>query len=334
MSITINNSKYVSLTDREKEKAIKFIKDNFEAELASSLGLERVSAPLFVSAKSGINDDLSGVERKVSFNLKDDKNELEVIQSLAKWKRMALSRYGYKTGEGLYTDMNAIRRDDKIDQIHSIYVDQWDWEKIISNEDRSIEYLKNIVNKIVSVLVSISKRVNKEFPKLKPVINPDVLFITGEELLKKYPGIDAKEREYKICKEYKTVFIIGIGHNLTNNEPHDLRAPDYDDWDLNGDLLVYDETIDCALELSSMGIRVNEKSLASQLKLTGTLDRLEYPYHKMIIKKELPYTVGGGIGQSRICLLLMQQFHIGQVQASYWPDDELKECEKKGIKLL
>ena len=325
--------KYTQIGVIEKQKYIKIIKDKFEKKLAQQLDLTRVSAPLLVTRDSGLQDDLSGVERPVAFDIKKDGKELEIVQSLAKWKRFALKKYGFCEHKGLYTDMMAIRRDDKMDETHSIYVDQWDWEKIITKKDRTIDYLKKTVQKIVKAI-----SLTAEFLRLKgfscPEICKDVHFISSQELLDLYPDKTDKEREYEITKRYKTVFIIGIGDKLSDGKPHDLRAPDYDDWSLDGDLLFYHEVLDMALEISSMGIRVDKDSLVSQLEKSGKQERLEYAYHQSIIKDELPLTIGGGIGQSRLCQLLLGRAHIGEVQASYWDKETLEKCKKQKIELL
>ncbi len=329
----IIKEKYTKLTILEKQKYIKFIKDRFERKLAKELSLTRVSAPLFVTRESGLQDDLSGVERRVSFDILKDGRELEIVQSLAKWKRMALKKYDFKVHKGLYTDMTAIRRDDKVDETHSIYVDQWDWEKVIVRKDRTISYLKETVKKIVKAIAETSELLKtKGFDGAK--ISQDVFFITSQELLDMYPGTTDKEREYLIAKEYKTVFIIGIGDELSDGKPHDMRAPDYDDWSLDGDLLFYHEVLDMALEISSMGIRVDSEALSKQIEKSGKTERLEYAYHKAILADELPLTIGGGIGQSRLCMLLLGRAHIGEVQASYWDKETLRECEEKQIELL
>lgn len=324
-----------SLTLRETQRAIKFVKDTFQHELKPRLRLERISAPLFVTKASGINDDLNGVERKVHFTLRETGTEAEVVQSLAKWKRMALYRYGFGVGEGLYTDMSAIRRDDDMDNIHSVYVDQWDWEKVISREDRNVEYLKSTVKKIVRAIIAAEDKVQMEYPTLKNRLQEEVFFITSEELAEKYPGKTSKEREYEIVKEHGTVFIIGIGGVLkATGEKHDGRAPDYDDWSLNGDLLFWNPVLQEPLEISSMGIRVDAESLHRQLKAENCLDREKFPYHKGILDGTLPLTIGGGIGQSRLCLLLLEKMHIGEVQSSIWSDDVVEYCKKHGINLL
>lgn len=325
--------KYVKLEVLEKQKYIKIIKDKFERELAKRLDLTRVSAPLLVTEESGLQDDLSGVERKVKFDVLKTGKEVQIVQSLAKWKRFALKKYKLPVHKGLYTDMTAIRRDDEMDQTHSIYVDQWDWEKAILKEDRTLDYLKLTVKQIVRAIKQTS-----EYLKLKGFCGVEicskVYFITSEELLKMYPTLTPKQREYKIVKEHKTVFIMQIGGALSNGLPHDLRAPDYDDWSLNGDLFFYDEVLDSALEISSMGIRVDKQAMLSQLEKTKTTDRLSYTFHKMIVEDKLPLSIGGGIGQSRLCLLLLGRAHIGEVQSSYWSDETLSECEKEGVELL
>ena len=325
--------RYTHLSVLDKQKYIKLIKDKFERKLARELDLTRVSAPLLVTKESGLQDDLSGVERKVSFDILKDGKELEIVQSLAKWKRMALKKYDFPIHKGLYTDMTAIRRDDKMDETHSIYVDQWDWEKVILKKDRTIDYLKKTVKKIVKAIADTSKFLkSKGFDSV--IICEDVHFITSQELLDMYPGTTDKEREYAITKKYKTVFIIGIGDDLSDGRPHDMRAPDYDDWSLDGDLLFYHEVLDMALEISSMGIRVDKTSLIEQLEKSGKQERFKYAYHQSIIKEELPLTIGGGIGQSRLCMLLLGRAHIGEVQASYWDKETLEQCKKLKIELL
>jgi aspartate--ammonia ligase len=325
--------KYTTLSILEKQKYIKLIKDKFERKLAKALELTRVSAPLFVTRESGLQDDLSGVERRVSFDILKDGKELEIVQSLAKWKRMALKKYDFPVHKGLYTDMTAIRRDDKVDETHSIYVDQWDWEKVIVRKDRTLDYLKMTVQKIVKAIAETSEFVkSKGFEGVS--ISEDVFFITSQELLDMYPGKTDKEREYLITKEHKTVFIIGIGGDLSDGKPHDMRAPDYDDWSLDGDLLFYHEVLDMALEISSMGIRVDCETLVQQIVKAKKFERLALGYHQAILKDELPLTIGGGIGQSRLCMLLLGRAHIGEVQASYWDKATLEECEELKIELL
>lgn len=325
--------KYKNLSVLEKQKYIKVIKDRFERNLAKELNLTRVSAPLFVTKESGLQDDLSGIERKVSFDIKKNGKEIEIVQSLAKWKRLALKKYKFSVGKGIYTDMTAIRRDENLDETHSIYVDQWDWEKVIEIKERNIEFLKDNVKKIVNAIYKTSKFLKiKGFKEIE--INKNVFFIDSQQLLDLYPDKTEKEREYLITKKYKTVFIIGIGNNLKNGSPHDKRAPDYDDWNLNGDLFFYHEVLDMALELSSMGIRVNKESLKKQLKISNKEERLQYKYHQDILNEELPLTIGGGIGQSRLCMLLLGRAHVGEVQASYWDEENIKNCEKQNIELL
>ena len=325
--------KYMPMQAQEKQKAIKLIKDEFEKRLASALELSRVSAPMVVTRESGLQDDLSGVERPVSFDIKKDGAVLEIVQSLAKWKRFALLKYGFKPHSGLYTDMHAIRRDDKVDATHSIFVDQWDWEKAILRTDRTLKYLKETVQKIVDAIFETAKTLKQQGIDV-PEIEKQVYFISSEELLKMYPTLSAKQREYEITKRFKTVFITQIGDILSSGEPHDLRAPDYDDWQLDGDLLVYHEVLDCALELSSMGIRVDKKAILMQLKKAEAEDRLEYAYHKGIIDETLPLSIGGGIGQSRLCQYLLKRAHIGEVQASYWDEETRKMCAEFDIDLL
>ncbi len=319
---------------RETEHAIKYIKDYFEKNLALKLKLTRVSAPLFVRTKTGLNDNLNGVERPVSFDIKNDLDHVEIVHSLAKWKRSALKRYGFQIGEGLYTDMNAIRRDEDLDNLHSIYVDQWDWEKNIAYTDRNVDVLKATVKIIYQVMKDTERFIFKKYRVLKPVLPQDIFFITSQELEDLYPNLSPKEREDAICLEKKAVFIMQIGDLLKSNQKHDGRAPDYDDWKLNGDILVYNPILKRAFELSSMGIRVDEESLLEQLTKANCLNRLDYPFHKAIMNKELPYSMGGGIGQSRLCMFYLQKAHIGEVQASIWPEDIELLCEEKNIKLL
>ena len=316
------------------EIAIKKVKDLFEKELAYALDLTRVSAPLFVYADSGLNDNLNGVERPVSFDSPSYDKEIEIVQSLAKWKRMALAHYNFSAGTGLYTDMNAIRRDEVPDHLHSIYVDQWDWEKIITSADRTMDYLKRTVLTIVHTLHLVQKEIIKDFPQLEPYVIDDVYFITTSELEKKYPNLSPKDRENTIARDYKVVFISQIGWPLANGKPHDGRAPDYDDWLLNGDLLVYHPILDEAVEVSSMGIRVNKESLVKQLEYKNNADRLKFSYHQAILNDKLPLTIGGGIGQSRICLVLLNKIHIGEVQASLWPQQEREKAKQNNIVLL
>ena len=316
------------------QKAIAFIKETFQRRLADALGLKRVSAPLFVTEASGLNDNLSGVERPVSFDIPAVGESGQVVHSLAKWKRQALKDYRFYVGNGLYTDMNAIRRDEELDNIHSIYVDQWDWEKVITREERTREYLIDTVKKIVGVICDTNELLKIDFPELSVDLVREVSVVTSEELLSLYPTLTPKEREYAYVKEHKTVLIIGIGGKLSNGEPHDSRAPDYDDWELNGDIMFYNEVLDRAFEISSMGIRVDKDSLMKQLKLSGCEDRAELPFHKMLLSDELPLTVGGGIGQSRLCMLMMGCAHIGEVQSSIWDKATVDGCKAAGIRLL
>ncbi|MBE6788167.1 MAG: aspartate--ammonia ligase [Ruminococcaceae bacterium] len=333
-SVKIPKGYKSTLSLRETQRAIKLTKDLFERNLASALNLERVTAPLIVKKQSGINDDLSGVERKVHFTTKEFNCDAEVVQSLAKWKRLALYRYGFKKGEGLYTDMSAIRRDDSVDNLHSIYVDQWDWELVIGKEDRTVEFLKETVRKIVAAFVKTHKAVVKEYPSIKQTFSEDVFFVTTQELEDMYPELTAKQRENEITKKYKTVFIMQIGEVLKSGNKHDGRAPDYDDWSLNGDLLMWSDPLDVAIELSSMGIRVDRETLIYQLEKAGCMDRLEYDYHSKIANETLPLTIGGGLGQSRICLIMLDKIHVGEVQSSIWPDEMVKECAEQGVELL
>ena len=318
----------------DTQKAISFIKQHFQSSLASALSLKRVSAPLFVTAGSGLNDNLSGKERPVCFDVPAIGESVEVVHSLAKWKRMALKKYRFYVGNGLYTDMNAIRRDEKLDNIHSIYVDQWDWERVITASERTREYLIDTVRDIVRAICDTNDALKAQFPALGTHLTREVTAITSEELLTLYPTLSAKEREYEITKKHGTVLIIGIGGKLSNGEVHDSRAPDYDDWELNGDILFYDEVIDCALEISSMGIRVDHESLLRQLSVSGCEDRLDLPFHKSLIAGELPLTIGGGIGQSRLCMLMLGSAHIGEVQSSVWDEKTRELCTAAGIPLL
>ena len=319
----------------ETEVSIKKVKDFFQNSIAYELNLTRISAPLFLSNTSGLNDNLNGYERPVGFDIKTIPGEFSVVHSLAKWKRMALKKYEFPMHAGLYADMNAIRRDeDELDPLHSIYVDQWDWELIIKKEERNLEFLKKIVKRIFRSLQKTEKYINREYPLLSEKLPEDIFFITSQELEDAYPDLTPKERENAIAKKYKAVFISQIGKILKSGEKHDGRAPDYDDWDLNGDLLVWYEPLQCALELTSMGIRVSEESLAKQLTIAGAEDRRELPFHKALLNKELPYTIGGGIGQSRICLFFLEKIHIGEVQASVWPKEMIDHYKKSGIKFL
>ena len=323
------------LSIKETEIAIKDVKDFFERELAKQLNLTRVSAPLFVKPETGLNDNLSGVERPVAFGLKEQNEAIvEIVHSLAKWKRLALKRYEFSVGEGLYTDMNAIRRDEETDNIHSIFVDQWDWELIINKSDRNEETLRRIVNLVYKALKNTEKFISSTYHYTENLLPEEIYFIKAQELEDRYPALTPKEREYEIAKEKGAVFIMQIGGVLASGMPHDGRAPDYDDWKLNGDIIVYYPLLDIALELSSMGIRVDEDSLREQLEISGCMDRAELPFQKALFNKELPYTVGGGIGQSRICMFYLHKAHIGEVQASVWPDEVLEEAERRGIPML
>ena len=336
MSTFITPKNYKSaLSLHDTQVGIKVVKDYFQTSLAYELELLRVSAPAFVDKNSGLNDNLNGVERPVSFDIKDNKDiEAEVVHSLAKWKRYALDRYGFKTYEGLYTDMVAIRRDEILDNIHSIYVDQWDWEKIIEKSDRNVEYLKEVVRHIYSALKKTEKYMAIQFDYIEEILPKDIFFITSEDLLQMYPDKTPKEREYLIAKEHKAVFIMQIGKYLSNGERHDGRAPDYDDWELNGDILVYYPVLDIALELSSMGVRVDEDSMLNQLKIAKCEERKNLPFHKAILNKELPYTIGGGIGQSRICMFFLRKAHIGEIHCSLWPKEIQDIAKQNGIMLL
>jgi len=318
----------------ETQTAISLIKRTFQDHLAHSLNLKRVSAPLFVEPKSGLNDDLNGVERAVSFDIPAAGVDAQVVHSLAKWKRMALYRYDFHPGKGVYTDMNAIRRDEELDNLHSIYVDQWDWEKVITREMRTVAYLKDTVRDIVQCISDASLIVNGRYPKLRTQLPSEVTFITSEELLQRYPDKTAKERENLFVREHPVTFLIGIGHKLSNGQPHDGRAPDYDDWNLNGDLLYYCPQLDCSIELSSMGIRVDSEGLDRQLTLAGCDNRRELTYHRMLLNGELPLTIGGGIGQSRLCMLMLGKAHIGEVQSSIWDTDTQRKCREAGVTLL
>ncbi|MGN1160069.1 MAG: aspartate--ammonia ligase [Lachnospiraceae bacterium] len=315
--------------------AIKTVKDFFQNLLAERLNLLRVSAPLFVDPASGLNDNLNGVERPVSFGIKEQNEaEAEIVHSLAKWKRFALKKYGFSHGEGLYTDMNAIRRDEITDNIHSIFVDQWDWEKIISKEERTLDTLKAIVKQVYSVLRKTEKYMSIEYDYIQEILPKDIFFITTQELEDMFPDNTPKEREYYITKAKGAVCLMKIGDVLESGERHDGRAPDYDDWELNADILVYYPVLDIALELSSMGIRVDETALMKQLQKAGCMERAELPFQKAILNRELPYTIGGGIGQSRICMFFLRKAHIGEVQSSLWPKEIIEEAERHGIQLL
>lgn len=322
------------LSTYETQEAIGMIKNLMQKKLCMALKLKRVTAPLFVDPASGLNDDLNGVERPVTFDIPDAKMEAQVVHSLAKWKRMALYRYNFHPGKGILCDMNAIRRDEELDNLHSAYVDQWDWEKIITAEDRNMDYLKNTVTRIVESICNALDEVKYQYENLHTELCRDITFITSQELEDLYPNLTPKERENAFVKEKKTVFIMQIGDLLKSGERHDGRAPDYDDWKLNGDLLFWHEPLQCALEVSSMGIRVDAKTLDEQLTKAGCDERRNLTFHKMLLNNELPLTIGGGIGQSRICMLLLQKAHVGEVQASIWDEHTLEACEKAGIEIL
>lgn len=318
----------------DTQRAIAYIKQTFQEEFASALNLKRVSAPLFVTEASGLNDNLSGVERPVSFDVPAVGADAQIVHSLAKWKRLALKRYDFSVGNGLYTDMNAIRRDEELDNLHSIYVDQWDWEKIITRESRTVEYLKLVVREIVKAICDTNDRLKVHYPTLDAKLSSEVSFVTTQELEDMYPEMTAKERENAYVKEHRTAFIMQIGGALKSGKPHDGRAPDYDDWNLNGDIFFWDDTLDMALEISSMGIRVDAEALDRQLTISGCNERRSLEFHRMLLNDELPLTIGGGIGQSRLCMLMMGCAHIGEVQVSIWDNETLINCEKAGIPLL
>ena len=337
MSKTIIPANYTpALNLYDTQRAIGTVKRLFADTLCATLNLYRVSAPLFLEASTGLNDDLNGVERKVTFDIKESGIEAQVVQSLAKWKRKALKDYDFRVGKGLYCDMNAIRRDEDLDNLHSIYVDQWDWEKVIRLEDRNEAYLKSVVRSIVSAVCATEMNLHAMFPQLQelPLHSPNVTFITTQELEDQYPDLTPKERENAFVKEHGTTFLMKIGAPLKSGKPHDGRAPDYDDWALNGDILMWNPILERSFEISSMGIRVDEESMARQLKLAGCEERAELPFHKMLLNGELPLTIGGGIGQSRLCMLLIGNCHIGEVQASIWDAETMKQCEEAGIILL
>jgi len=335
----------MNLLDVKKtENAIKLIKDHFQINLSAELKLRRVTAPLFVRKGTGINDDLNGVERPVSFLIRDMNNvEVEVVQSLAKWKRLMLSELGIETGRGIYTDMNALRPDEELTNIHSVYVDQWDWEKAIRPEERNLDYLRKTVEKIYGVMRGLKFIIFENYPEIREVLPEKIEFIQAEELLRQYPGLSPKEREEKAAKDFGALFIIGIGDNLSDGNPHDGRAPDYDDWTtmnedgykgLNGDIIVWNPILENAFEISSMGIRVNRESMLEQLKIRDLLERKELLFHKKLLNDELPLSIGGGIGQSRLCMFYLRKAHIGEVQASVWPDEMRKKCAENSIQLL
>lgn len=319
----------------ETQEGIKTVKDFFQGLLARRLNLLRVTAPLFVDPNTGLNDNLNGYERPVSFGIREqNEKKAEVVHSLAKWKRYALARYGFASGEGLYTDMNAIRRDEDTDNIHSIFVDQWDWEKIISRKERTLEYLQETVRTVYKCLRKTEQYMAIQYDHIDMWLPKDIYFITSSELLKRYPDRPAKQREYAICKEYGAVCIMQIGDKLADGMPHDGRAPDYDDWSLNADILIYYPVLDISLEISSMGIRVDKESLIQQLDKAGCPERANLPFQKAVIEEKVPFTIGGGIGQSRICMFFLRKAHIGEVQSSLWPDDIQEACAKNNIPLL
>ena len=323
------------LSLKETEIAIKKVKDFFEENLSKTLNLTRVSAPLFLDATSGVNDNLNGIERPVSFDMTAiDGSNLEIVQSLAKWKRLALHRYRFNIGEGIYTDMNAIRRDEKLDNLHSIYVDQWDWEKVISKDARNIATLKDTVKKIYSIFKATENYTNSLYPYLKKSLPDEISFITTQELEDMYPNLSEKEREDAICRQRKAVFLMSIGDTLKSGKKHDDRSPDYDDWSLNGDILFYYPLLDKAFELSSMGIRVDKKTLESQLLKAHCEERKTLPFHQLLLNEKLPQTIGGGIGQSRICMFFLQKAHIGEVQTSVWDENTIKTCKENNIEIL
>ena len=345
MSKLITPKGYKSLLDlNQTEQAIKLVKDTFQLNLSSELKLRRVTAPLFVLKGTGINDDLNGVEQKVTFRIKDyEGRDAEIVNSLAKWKRYALADYGMSDGFGIYTDMNAVRPDEELDNIHSLYVDQWDWELIIQKENRNLDFLKFIVRKIYEAIKRTEFVVQEYYEDIVPILPEDITFIHSEDLLEEYPDLPVKERERMAVKKYGAIFIIGIGKKLSNQQPHDGRAPDYDDWitetkpgyhGLNGDIILWNPILESAFEISSMGIRVDRDSLLKQLELTNTLDRKELVFHSRLLKGDLPLTIGGGIGQSRLCMYYLRKAHIGEIQSSIWPASMIEECKKHNIKLV
>jgi aspartate--ammonia ligase, AsnA-type len=318
----------------ETQTAIDYIKRTFQMNLAIELNLRRVSAPLFVQGDSGLNDNLNGVERPVEFDIPAVGKNAQVVHSLAKWKRLALKRYDFYVGKGLYTDMNAIRRDEELDNLHSVYVDQWDWEKVISAEMRNEEYLRSTVKKIVSAVVATNNALRYEFSKLECRISPEVSFITAQELEDRFPDLSPKDREHAWVKDHPTTFLMGIGGKLKSGKPHDGRAPDYDDWTLNGDILLWNDVLEESFEISSMGIRVDEESLRRQLEASGHTERADLPFHRDLLSGNMPLTIGGGLGQSRICMLILKKCHIGEVQSSFWDEETKSICEKNGVRLL
>ncbi len=334
MALIIPKSYQSQLDIHTTQLAIKDIKDYFQRQLARELNLSRVTAPLFVHPDSGLNDRLNDVERPVAFDILETGEVVEIVHSLAKWKRFALKQYDFNMGEGLYTDMNAIRRDETTDNLHSLYVDQWDWEKIIDKSQRTTQTLQDTVKKIYAAMVATEAMLTEKYPVLTPVLPKEIHFVTSQELEDQYPDLSGKERENAVCKEYGAVFISQIGGKLQSGNIHDGRAPDYDDWSMNGDILVWYDVLGVALELSSMGVRVDETSLAEQLAERGVSDRGQLPFQKAVLNCELPYTIGGGIGQSRLCMFFLKKAHIGEVQVSQWPKEMLQTCEKAGIHIL
>lgn len=335
MSTTHIPAGYTSaLTLYETQTAIGYIKRVFEDNLCNALNLKRVSAPLFVDPATGLNDDLSGVERPVVFDIPETKGNAAVVHSLAKWKRLALYEYGFPVGEGLCTDMNAIRRDETLDNLHSVYTDQWDWEKVISAEDRNIDYLKQTVIAEVGAICDTLDMIKQKYPKLNVTLDREVSFVTTQELEDMFPDMTSKQRENAYLRQHHTAFIMQIGDLLASGKKHDGRAPDYDDWKLNGDIMFYDELLDCALEISSMGIRVDSRAMDEQLRKAGADERRKFPFHRMVLNGTLPLAIGGGIGQSRLCMLLLNKVHIGEVQVSVWDEETLAACRRHGIKLL
>jgi len=345
MSYLYKPTNYLPLLNlQQTELGIKEIKDFFQVNLSSELRLRRVTAPLFVLRGTGLNDDLNGVERAVNFPIMDMGDaRAEVVHSLAKWKRVTLADYGIENGYGIYTDMNAIRADEELGNLHSLYVDQWDWERVMTAEERTIDFLKNIVNRIYASLLRTEYLVSESFPEIKPCLPQEITFIHAEELRQRYPKLTPKEREFEIAKEYKSVFIIGIGGPLGDGEKHDGRAPDYDDWTtadengllgLNGDIILWNPVLELPFEVSSMGIRVDKMALLRQLEITGKQDRLELYFHKRLVEGSLPLSIGGGIGQSRLCMFFLRKAHIGEIQASIWPEDMIKECKALNINLI
>jgi len=342
--LTVPETYQPLLSLRDTETAIRAIKEFFQTNLAFELNLQRVTAPLFVLSGTGINDDLNGTERPVRFPVKAlGDTQAEIVHSLAKWKRLTLALHRYEYGEGLYTDMNAIRADEELDALHSLYVDQWDWERVIREGDRNIHFLQRIVRSIYDVIRRTELYITHRYPVIEAILPDQITFIHAAELAAIYPNLTPKEREYEICREYGAVFVMGIGHPLADGTPHDGRAPDYDDWStegdngfpgLNGDILVYYPVLDCVFEMSSMGIRVDKAALIRQLTMAGKLDRMNLQFHKMLLNGDLPYTIGGGIGQSRLCMFYLRKKHIGEVQSSIWTEEILKDCKEKNIPLL